>query len=54
MHVESDQRYYHRRAIEERMAAQRSMTSAAREWHAKLAEQFAERAAGCQSLAVTA
>ena len=44
--MESNQRYYHRRAAEERMAASRAMTAAAREWHAKLANQFAARASG--------
>lgn len=43
--VESNTRYYHRRAAEERMAAQRAITANAREWHAKLAQQFAARAA---------
>lgn len=43
--VESNERYYRRRAIEERMAAQRAMTEQARCWHAKLAEDFAQRAA---------
>ena len=47
--MESNQRYYARRAAEERMAAARSMTAAAREWHAKLAQQFAARAADCES-----
>ena len=42
--MESNQRYYRRRAIEERMAAQRAITDAARSWHAKLAADFAERA----------
>jgi hypothetical protein len=42
--VESNERYYRRRAVEERMAAQRAMTDAARAWHAKLAEDFAQRA----------
>jgi hypothetical protein len=42
--VESNERYYRRRAVEERMAAQRAMTDTARAWHAKLAEDFAERA----------
>jgi hypothetical protein len=42
--VESNERYYRRRAVEERMAAQRAMTEAARVWHAKLALDFAERA----------
>jgi hypothetical protein len=43
--MESNQRYYRRRAFEERMAAQRAMTDAARAWHSKLAEDFAQRAA---------
>ena len=42
--MESNQRYYLRRASEERTAAMRAMTPAAREWHAKLASQFADRA----------
>jgi hypothetical protein len=43
--VESNERYYRRRAVEERMAARRAVTEAARAWHAKLAEDFAARAA---------
>lgn len=43
--MESNQRYYMRRAAEERTAAHRAMTPQAREWHAKLAQDFAERAA---------
>jgi hypothetical protein len=42
--MESNERYYRRRAVEERMAAQRAMTEQARAWHAKLAEDFAQRA----------
>lgn len=42
--MESNERYYRRRAIEERMAAQRAMTEQARAWHSKLAEDFAQRA----------
>ncbi|QNN65473.1 hypothetical protein H9L12_02385 [Sphingomonas rhizophila] len=42
--MESNQRFYLRRAAEERTAAMRSMTPQAREWHKKLAEDFAERA----------
>ena len=42
--MESNERYYRRRAVEERMAAQRAVTETARAWHAKLAEDFAERA----------
>jgi hypothetical protein len=57
--VESNERYYRRRAVEERMAARRAMTEAARAWHAKLAEDFAARAAttttaACTQTAVTA
>ena len=42
--MESNERYYRRRAVEERMAAQRAITESARAWHAKLALEFAERA----------
>ena len=40
----SNARYYYRRAIEERMAAARAITPQAREWHSKLASDFAARA----------
>ena len=50
--VESNERYYRRRAVEERMAARRAISETARAWHAKLAEDFAERAASaCISVA---
>ena len=52
--MESNHRFYHRRAIEERMAAQRAMTQQARDWHAKLAQEFAQRAADCDGIALTA
>jgi hypothetical protein len=53
--MESNQRYYARRAAEERTAAQRSMTASAREWHARLALQFAARAhAACEETASAA
>ena len=52
--MESNERYYRRRAIEERMAAQRAITEAARNWHAKLAMDFAERANGSTSQAAVA
>ena len=42
--MESNSRYYARRAVEERMKAQRAITEQARAWHAKLAHDFAERA----------
>jgi hypothetical protein len=45
--VESNARYYRRRAVEERMAAQRAVTETARVWHSKLAQDFAERASAC-------
>ena len=47
--MESNERYYRRRAVEERMAAQRAVSEAARTWHAKLAQDFAERASACTS-----
>ena len=42
--MESNERYYKRRAIEERIAAQRAITDQAKAGHAKLAEDFAARA----------
>jgi len=51
--VESNERYYRRRAVEERMAAQRAVTETAREWHSKLAHDFAERA-GARTAAICA
>ena len=42
--MESNQRYYRRRAFEESVAARRAVTEAARDWHSKLAADFAERA----------
>ena len=44
--MESNERYYRRRAFEERVAAQRAITEQAKAWHAKLAEDFAMRAQG--------
>ncbi len=41
--MESNERYYRRRAGEERLAAQRAMTQAARERHARLADDFSKR-----------
>jgi len=43
--MESNERYYRRRAFEERIAAQRAVTETAKAWHSKLAEEFAQRAA---------
>lgn len=45
--MESNERYYRRRAVEERIAAQRALSEAARSWHAKLAQDFADRASAC-------
>ena len=42
--VESNERYYRRREVQERMAAQRAVTEQARAWHSKLAEDFRARA----------
>ncbi len=53
--MESNHRFYMRRAAEERTAAHRAMTEQARMWHAKLASDFAERAASsAMPLAATA
>lgn len=52
--MESNQRYYRRRAYEERVAAQRAITEPARIWHSKLAEEFAARAEGAESFATIA
>ena len=48
--MESNERYYRRRAVEERMAAQRAVTETARAWHSQLAENFAERASACTGI----
>ena len=34
------------------MAAQRAMTDCARAWHAKLAEDFAQRASACTEIGI--
>lgn len=52
--MESNERYYRRRAIEERMAAQRAVTEQAKAWHSKLAADFAERANAGSTVTVTA
>ena len=52
--MESNCRYYRPRAAEERTAAQRAMTEQARAWHAKLAQDFAERAEASVGMALTA
>lgn len=43
--MESNERYFSRRASEERRAAQRAITPEAKAWHAQLAASFAKRAA---------
>lgn len=50
--MESNERYYRRRAVEERMAAQRAVTEQARAWHSKLAEDFAARASAATATAI--
>ena len=45
----SNLRYYQRQAAEERTAAARAITPQAREWHSKLARDFAARAEACAS-----
>lgn len=52
--MESNERYYRRRAVEERLAAQRAMTEAARTWHSKLAEDFATRAVDATAVCTNA
>ncbi|WP_265571238.1 hypothetical protein [Sphingomicrobium nitratireducens] len=44
MRTESDHRFYARRAAEERTAAMRSVTAAAKSRHEMLAAEFAARA----------
>lgn len=52
--VESNQRFYLRRAAEERTAAHRAVTPQAREWHSKLAQDFARRAIECGATSAVA
>jgi len=42
--MESDRRYYLRRATQEKMAAARAITANARAWHRQLAEDFMRKA----------
>ena len=42
--MESDRHYYSRRAVQEKMAAARAITTRAREWHTQLAEDFSRKA----------
>jgi hypothetical protein len=41
--MESNLRYYSRRAYEEQMAATRAITPQAQEWHRQLAEGFRQK-----------
>ena len=52
--MESNQRFYMRRAAEERTAAHRAVTEQARQWHHKLAVDFAQRATDNISIPATA
>jgi hypothetical protein len=52
--MESNQRFYMRRAAEERTAAHRAITPQAREWHSKLAQDFARRAVESGAVIVAA
>ena len=52
--MESNPRFYMRRAAEERTAAHRAVTEQARQWHHKLAIDFAQRATDNASIAATA
>ena len=42
--MESDRRYYSRRATQERMAAARAISAKAKAWHHQLADDFMKRA----------
>ena len=42
--MESDHRYYARRAAQEKMAAARAITAKAKAWHYQLAENFMQKA----------
>lgn len=52
--MESNLRYYLRRAAEERTLAIRSITPQARERHSQLAQEFAARAQACEPVALSA
>ncbi len=52
--MELNQRFYLRRAAEERTAARRAVTIQARDWHHKLAQDFAQRAVESGAIAITA
>ena len=52
--MESDYRFYTRRAAEERRAALRSITAEARERHDILYREFAAKAQACEPVALSA
>jgi hypothetical protein len=52
--MESNLRFYLRRAAEERTAARRAVTPQARDWHSQLAQDFAARAEVCAPSVMTA
>ena len=51
--MESDHRYYSRRAAQERMAASRAISAKAQAWHRQLAEDFIKRAQQIRELSPT-
>ena len=53
-YMESNLRYYLRRAAEERTAARRAVTAQAHDWHHKLAQDFSSRAEACVPTAMSA
>jgi hypothetical protein len=48
--MESNLRYYSRRAYEEQLAAARAITPQAQEWHRQLAEGFRQKVAEQQMM----
>jgi hypothetical protein len=51
--MESDHRYYSRRAAQEKMAAARAISAKARAWHRQLAEDFVKKAQQLHELSTT-
>jgi hypothetical protein len=51
--MESDLRYYSRRAAQEKMAAARAISTKAKDWHRQLAEDFMRKAQQMSELSVT-
>lgn len=51
--MESDYRYYARRAVQEKMAASRAISARAKAWHHQLAEDFMRRAQKVSELSTT-